>query len=116
MKGKATKKHKSHKKVGTAFCEFCAFLWLILSFSIGTGLAQSVPVVSDIAPALAPNWDATHYLTASGLLPYQRVLHPSLAKDERGPDFVITLGRPLEHRGYRLVRQWRAGWLYQRIE
>jgi len=66
-----------------------------------------------IAPALAPNYDATHYLTASGLLPHQHVLHPAFGED-RGPDFVIALGSPLEHPGYHLVREFPEGRLYQR--
>lgn len=69
--------------------------------------------VTVIAPALAPNYDATHYLTASGLLPHQHVLHPAFEGD-RGPDFVIALGSPLEHAGYHLVREFPEGRLYQR--
>ena len=70
--------------------------------------------ITVVAPALAPNWDATHYLTASGLLPHQYVRHPMFGEGEPRADFVITLGRPLDHYGYRLVRQWPEGWLYQR--
>jgi hypothetical protein len=65
-----------------------------------------------IAPALAPNYDYTHYLAASGMLPRHRVLHPSLADGEQWPDFVIALGAPLHHRGYRLVREFPEGRLY----
>jgi hypothetical protein len=65
-----------------------------------------------IAPALAPNYDCTHYLTASGMLPRHRVLHPGLAEGEAWPDFVIALGTPFEHRGYRLLREFPEGRLY----
>ena len=65
-----------------------------------------------IAPALAPNYDATHYLTASGLLPRHRVLHPQLNVLQSGPDFVIALGAPLEHPGYRLIREFPEGRFY----
>jgi hypothetical protein len=65
-----------------------------------------------IAPALAPNYDFTHYLAASGMLPRHRVLHPTLAEGEGWPDFVIALGAPLQHRGYRLVREFPEGRLY----
>lgn len=67
-----------------------------------------------IAPAQAPNYDFTHYLAASGMLPRHEVRHPSLAEGERWPDFVIALGAPFEHRGYRLVREFPEGRLYAR--
>jgi hypothetical protein len=72
--------------------------------------------VTVIAPELAPNYDVTHYLTASGFLPRQHVVHPTLAEGERWPDFVIALGKPLDHSGYRLVRAFPEGSLYQRRE
>ena len=72
--------------------------------------------VTVVAPELAPNWDATLYLTATGFLLHQHVMHPTLGEGEQWPDFVIALGRPLEHRGYRLVREWPEGRLYQRRE
>jgi hypothetical protein len=66
-----------------------------------------------IAPELAPNYDPTHYLTASGVLPRHRVQHPTLAEGEKWPDFVIALGTlPLEHRGYTLLREFPEGRLY----
>jgi hypothetical protein len=68
--------------------------------------------VTVIEPAAAPDYDFTHYLTASGMLPRHRVLHPTLADGEHWPDFVIALGEPLQHRGYVLVREFREGRLY----
>lgn len=66
-----------------------------------------------IAPELAPDYDPTHYLTASGVLPRHRVQHPTLAEGEKWPDFVIALGAlPLEHRGYALLREFPEGRLY----
>ena len=70
--------------------------------------------ITVIAPAQAPNWDVTLYLTASGLLPHNYVRHPMFGEGEPWADYVIALGQPFEHRGYRLVRQWPEGWLYQR--
>jgi hypothetical protein len=61
------------------------------------------------------NFDATHYMTADAQLPYHRVLHPTLAEGEAWPDFVIALGSPLHHRGYRLVREFPEGRLYAAI-
>jgi hypothetical protein len=68
-----------------------------------------------IAPAEGKNFDATHYMTADGHLPHHRVLHPSLEEGYPWPDFVIALGSPLEHRGYRLVREFPEGRLYAAI-
>lgn len=65
-----------------------------------------------IEPAAAPNYDWTHYLTASGMLPRHRVVHPTLAEGEHWPDFVIALGGPLQHSGYTLVREFPEGRLY----
>jgi hypothetical protein len=70
--------------------------------------------VTVIAPAQAPNYDFTHHLTACGMLPRHEVRHPSLAEGERWPDFVIALGAPLEHPGYRLLREFPEGRLYAR--
>jgi hypothetical protein len=61
------------------------------------------------------NFDATHYMTADAQLPHHRVLHPTLAEEEQWPDFVIALGGPLHHRGYRLVREFPEGRLYAAI-
>ena len=69
-----------------------------------------------VAPELAPNYDVTHYLTVVGFLPRHRVLHPTLGEGEHWPDYVIALGKPFEHRGYRLVREWPEGRLYRRTE
>lgn len=65
-----------------------------------------------IAPAQWPNFDVTLYMTADGQLPHHRVLHPSFEEGSTGPDFVIALGGPLDHRGYRLVREFPEGRLY----
>lgn len=63
----------------------------------------------------AANFDATFYMTADAQLPYHRVLHPTLAEGEAWPDFVIALRNPLQHRGYRLVREFPEGRLYAAI-
>jgi hypothetical protein len=68
-----------------------------------------------IAPALGENIDATHYMTASGQLPHHRVVHPSLREGETWPDFVIALGEPFHHRGFRLVAEYPEGRIYARI-
>ena len=68
-----------------------------------------------IAPPYNPSGDATLYMTADGHFPHHRVLHPTLAEGEPWPDFVIALGSPFEHRGYRLVREFPEGRLYAAI-
>ena len=73
--------------------------------------------VTVLAPALAPNWDATHYLTGSGLLPHQHVVHPALIDSiDSRPDFVIAVRAPLNHAHYLLVHEFPEGKLYRRIE
>ncbi len=71
--------------------------------------------VTVVAPELAPNFDATHYLTASGMLPRHHVRHPHLADAQASTDFVIALGAPLNHPGYRLVREFPEGRLYEAV-
>ena len=68
-----------------------------------------------ITPPYDPNSNATLYMTADGQLPHHRVLHPQLAEGEPWPDFVIALGGPLQHRGYRLMREFPEGRLYAAI-
>ncbi len=68
-----------------------------------------------IAPAEGEHLDVTYYMTADAHLPHHRVLHPTLAEGEAWPDFVIALGSPLQHRGYRLVREFPEGRLYAAI-
>jgi hypothetical protein len=63
----------------------------------------------------AKNFDITYYMTADAQLPHHRVLHPTLAEGEAWPDFVIALSNPLQHRGYRLVREFPEGRLYAAI-
>jgi hypothetical protein len=70
--------------------------------------------VTVIAPAQAPHYDFTHYLTVSGLLPRHVVRHPTLEPGEAWPDFVIALGAPLEHPGYLLLDTFPEGRLYAR--
>jgi hypothetical protein len=67
-----------------------------------------------IAPAEAPNYDATNYLAVSAVIPRHEVRHPALADGERWPDFVIALGAPFEHPGFRLVQEFPEGRLYAR--
>jgi hypothetical protein len=74
------------------------------------GLMPRGATVTVLAPKLAPNYDATHYLVASGLLPHHHVVAPPV--EDAWPDFAIALGAPFEHEKYRLERQFAEGRLY----
>lgn len=71
--------------------------------------------VTILAPAQAPNYDQTHWLTALGMLPRQRAVPPDLDGSTREDltDFVIAIGDPFPHRAYRVVRQFPEGALYE---
>jgi len=70
--------------------------------------------VTVFAPELAPNYDATHYLLAIGLLPRHRIVAPPTAITDAWPDFVIAVGSPLKRDDYVLVAEFPEGRLYRR--
>lgn len=81
---------------------------------VGRSVEQIVPrgaSLTVVNPEEAPRYDITLYLTASGVLPRHHVVPPSLDHDPL-PDFVIALGKPLQHDRYRLVREFPEGRLY----
>ena len=53
--------------------------------------------------------DTTHFHTAVGMLPYQRVVARG-----KNAQFVITVGEPLNDPAYRLVKTFPEGNLYSR--
>lgn len=71
--------------------------------------------VTVLAPAQAPNYDQTHWLTGLGLLPRQKVVAPDLEGTSRADltDYVIAIGEPFAHPAYRLVTRWPEGALYE---
>jgi hypothetical protein len=71
--------------------------------------------VTVLAPAQAPNYDQTHWLTGLGLLPRQKAVPPDLEGTTREDltDYVIAIGAPFPHPSYRLVTQWPEGALYE---
>jgi hypothetical protein len=71
--------------------------------------------VTVVAPAQAPNYDQTHWLTGLGLLPRQHVVAPDLEGNTRDEltDYVIAIGDPLPHPAYQLVKQFPEGALYE---
>lgn len=71
--------------------------------------------VTVLAPAQAPNYDQTHWLTGLGLLPRQHVVAPDLdgATRDELTDFVIAIGEPFPHPSYHLVQKFPEGALYE---
>lgn len=67
--------------------------------------------VTAIEPALAPNYDVTHWLTATGLMPRQRVVPPEF--DSAPPQYVLAVRQPFENGRYRLVRELPEGRIYE---
>jgi hypothetical protein len=72
--------------------------------------------VTALEPSLAPHYDATHFLTAAGLMPHHRVLPPKLdvARAEL-PQFVLAVRSELTHEAYRLHSSWPEGKIYEVI-
>lgn len=68
--------------------------------------------VTVIQPSQAPNYDKTHWLTALGMLPRQRIFAPNFEKEL--PDYVLVLREPFEHPSYRLVAEYPEGKVYER--
>jgi hypothetical protein len=71
--------------------------------------------VTLLAPAEAPNYDQTHWLTGLGMLPYQRVVAPKIegAPPEQWPDYVIAIRAPFTHPAYRRIASFPEGSLYE---
>lgn len=72
--------------------------------------------VTILAPAEAPNYDQTHWLTGLGMLPRQHVVPQKVdGPPETLPRYVIAIQQPFEHRHYRLVTRFPEGFLYERL-
>jgi hypothetical protein len=78
--------------------------------------AEIIPrgaTVTAIEPALAPNYDTTHWLTAAGMMPRHRVVPPEL--ETAPPQYVIAVRQPLAHPRYRLITELPEGRIYEAI-
>ena len=71
--------------------------------------------VTILAPAEAPDYDQTHWLTGLGMLPRQRVVpqkpdvrHPA------PPQYVIAIREPFPDTNYKLIATFPEGFLYER--
>ncbi|MDP9360900.1 MAG: hypothetical protein M3P29_05545 [Acidobacteriota bacterium] len=80
--------------------------------------AEIIPrgaTVTAIQPSQAPDYDITHYLTASGMMPRHRVVPPTLTTSDPAklPQYVLAVREPLTHPRYRLYRQIPEGRIYE---
>lgn len=72
--------------------------------------------VTAIQPSLAPNYDVTHFLTAAGMMPHQRVVPPKLDGDRAAiPQYVLAVRGDLANDAYRLHSSWPEGKIYEVI-
>lgn len=70
--------------------------------------------VTLLAPADAPNFDQTHWLTGLGMLPRHMVVAPKLDDPAAMPDYVIAIRAPFVHDAYREIAKFPEGALYGR--
>ena len=82
--------------------------------------AEIVPrgaTVTAIEPALAPNYDTTHWLTAAGMMPRHRVVPPELdgLVDRAPPQYVLAVRQPFAHERYRLITELPEGRIYEAV-
>ena len=78
--------------------------------------AEIVPrgaTVTAIQPALAPNYDTTHWLTAAGMMPRHRVVPPDF--DTAPPRYVLAVREPFAHERYRLITELPEGRIYEAV-
>ena len=69
--------------------------------------------VTAIEPSLAPNYDVTHFLTAWGVMPHQRVVPPKF--DQELPQFVLAVRSDFPDARYRLHSTGPLGKIYEVI-
>ena len=85
---------------------------IVLARHAATILPRNVTVTA-IEPSLAPNYDVTHFLTAWGLLPHQRVVPPKF--DQELPQFVLAVRSDFPDARYRLHSTTPQGKIYEVI-
>jgi hypothetical protein len=78
--------------------------------------AEIVPrgaTVTAIQPSQAPDYDVTHYLTASGMMPRHRIVPPAFDAKDSLPQFVLAVREPFSNPHYRLYRELPEGRIYE---
>ena len=76
--------------------------------------AELIPrgaTVTAIQPSLAPNYDVTHWLTATGMMPRHHVVPPDSA-----PQYVLAVREPFADPRYRLVHELPEGRIYEAVK
>ena len=76
--------------------------------------AEIIPrgaTVTAIEPAQSPNYDVTHWLTASGMMPRHRVVPPDF--DRNPPQYVLAVREPFTNPKYRLITELPEGRIYE---
>lgn len=87
---------------------------IVLSRRAGPLLARGA-TVTILAPAEAPAYDQTHWLTGLGMLPRNHVVPQQVTgPPETLPRYVIAIRAPFPHEHYRLVATFPEGFLYER--
>jgi len=85
---------------------------IVLARHAATILPRNATVTA-IEPSLAPNYDVTHFLTAWGVMPHQRVVPPKF--DQELPQFVLAVRSDFPDARYRLHSATPQGKIYEVI-
>jgi hypothetical protein len=87
---------------------------LLLARRAATTLPRNVTVTA-IQPSLAPNYDVTHFLSAAGMMPHQRVVPPKLDERSARPQYVLAVRGDFVSDDFRLHSAWPEGKIYEVI-
>jgi hypothetical protein len=88
---------------------------IVLARRAATILPRNVTVTA-IQPSQAPNFDVTHFLSAAGMMPHQKVVPAKLDVDRSAlPQFILAVRDELTHDAYRLHSTWPEGKIYEVI-
>jgi hypothetical protein len=72
--------------------------------------------VTILAPAEAPDYDQTHWLTGLGMLPRHHLLPQKMdGPADTLPRYVIAIREPFNHAHYRQIARFPEGFLYERV-
>jgi hypothetical protein len=86
---------------------------VILLARVAADIVPRGATVTAIQPSQAPDYDVTHYLTASGMMPRHRIVPPAFDGKEPMPQFVLAVREPFSNPRYRLYRELPEGRIYE---